>query len=171
MKVSVVVTILNEKEAIERLLRSLLLQVLFTIRSERLLMEQLEYNLLYRWFVGLGIDEEAMERNPSLDERVTHDLNHDPRLPFFDDRFENGNALFDQEGADLVDRGSTARHQPRAHAVQCLQVELILAFLPNKIQVGPQSSFGDGLGIVVVILLPLGEGLRVLCRDDARFKT
>ncbi len=41
----------------ERLLRALLLQVLFTIRSERLLMEQLEYNLLYRWFVGLGIDD------------------------------------------------------------------------------------------------------------------
>ncbi len=41
----------------ERLLRALLLQVLFTVRSERLLMEQLEYNLLYRWFVGLGIDD------------------------------------------------------------------------------------------------------------------
>ena len=41
----------------ERLLRALLLQVLFTVRSERQLMEQLEYNLLYRWFVGLGIDD------------------------------------------------------------------------------------------------------------------
>jgi transposase len=41
----------------EKLLRALLLQVLFTIRSERLLMEQLEYNLLYRWFVGLGMDD------------------------------------------------------------------------------------------------------------------
>jgi transposase len=41
----------------ERLLRALLLQVLFTVRSERLLMEQLEYNLLYRWFVGLGVDD------------------------------------------------------------------------------------------------------------------
>ena len=41
----------------ERLLRALLLQVLFTIRSERQLMEQLEYNLLFRWFVGLGIDD------------------------------------------------------------------------------------------------------------------
>jgi transposase len=37
----------------ERQLRSLLLQVLFTIRSERQLMEQLNYNLLFRWFVGL----------------------------------------------------------------------------------------------------------------------
>lgn len=41
----------------ERLLRALLLQVFYTIRSERLLMEQLEYNLLFRWFVGLEIDE------------------------------------------------------------------------------------------------------------------
>jgi len=41
----------------ERLLRALLLQVLYTIRSERQLMEQLDYNLLFRWFVGLGIDD------------------------------------------------------------------------------------------------------------------
>src|SRR5687767_10916054 len=41
----------------EQLLRALLLQVLYTIRSERLLIEQLEYNLLFRWFVGLGMDE------------------------------------------------------------------------------------------------------------------
>src|SRR5438876_6045198 len=41
----------------ERLIRALLLQVLYTIRSERLLVEQLEYNLLFRWFVGLSVDE------------------------------------------------------------------------------------------------------------------
>ena len=41
----------------EKLLRALLLQVLYTIRSERQLMEQLDYNLLFRWFVGLGIDD------------------------------------------------------------------------------------------------------------------
>jgi len=41
----------------EQLLRALLLQVLYTIRSERMLMEQLEYNLLFRWFVGLNMDE------------------------------------------------------------------------------------------------------------------
>ncbi len=41
----------------EKLLRGLLLQVLFSIRSERLLMEQLNYNLLFRWFVGLNLDE------------------------------------------------------------------------------------------------------------------
>jgi len=41
----------------ERLLRALLLQILYTVRSERLLMEQLNYNLLFRWFVGMEMDE------------------------------------------------------------------------------------------------------------------
>jgi transposase len=41
----------------EQLLRALLLQALYSIRSERQLMEQLDYNLLFRWFVGLGIDD------------------------------------------------------------------------------------------------------------------
>ena len=41
----------------EQLLRALLLQVLYTVRSERLLMEQLDYNLLFRWFVGLNMDD------------------------------------------------------------------------------------------------------------------
>jgi transposase len=41
----------------ERLLRAQLLQVFYSIRSERLLMEQLDYNLLFRWFVGLEVDE------------------------------------------------------------------------------------------------------------------
>ena len=41
----------------ERLLRATLIQMLFSIRSERQLMEQMHYNLLFRWFVGLGIDD------------------------------------------------------------------------------------------------------------------
>jgi transposase len=41
----------------ERLLRALLLQIFYSIRSERMLMEQLEYNLLFRWFVGMEMDE------------------------------------------------------------------------------------------------------------------
>jgi len=42
---------------LERLLRALLIQVLYTIRSERMLMEQLDYNMLFRWFVGLNMDD------------------------------------------------------------------------------------------------------------------
>ena len=41
----------------EKLLRALLVQVLYTVRSERMLMEQLQYNLLFRWFVGMNMDE------------------------------------------------------------------------------------------------------------------
>src|SRR5438128_10238688 len=41
----------------EKLLRALLLQGLYTVRSERLLIEQLQYNLLFRWFVGLSMDD------------------------------------------------------------------------------------------------------------------
>jgi transposase len=43
----------------EKLLRALLLQILYSVRSERMLMEQLAYNLLFRWFVGLNMDEEV----------------------------------------------------------------------------------------------------------------
>ena len=41
----------------EQMLRALLLMILFSVRSERLLMEQLRYNMLFRWFVGLGIED------------------------------------------------------------------------------------------------------------------
>lgn len=41
----------------ERLIRASLIQILFSVRSERQLMEQMHYNLLFRWFVGLGIDD------------------------------------------------------------------------------------------------------------------
>ena len=41
----------------EQLLRALLIQVLYSVRSERMLMEQLDYNLLFRWFVGLSMDD------------------------------------------------------------------------------------------------------------------
>ena len=41
----------------EKLMRAMLLQVLFSVRSERQLVEQITYNLLFRWFVGLSIDD------------------------------------------------------------------------------------------------------------------
>src|SRR6266446_5091602 len=41
----------------EQLLRALLLQSLYTVRNERLLMEEIEYSVLYRWFIGLGMDD------------------------------------------------------------------------------------------------------------------
>ena len=47
----------------EKLLRAMLLQAFYSIRSERLLMERLEYDLLFKWFVGLGIDEAVWDHS------------------------------------------------------------------------------------------------------------
>ncbi len=47
----------------EKLLRAMLIQVLFSVRSERQLMEQIRYNLLYRWFIGLAIDDEVWDHS------------------------------------------------------------------------------------------------------------
>ncbi len=49
----------------EKLLRALLLRVLYSVRSERMLMEQMRYNLLLRWFVGLAIEEPGIRRRRS----------------------------------------------------------------------------------------------------------
>jgi len=60
----------------ERLIRASLLQILFSVRSERQLMEQMQYNLMFRWFVGLGIDDPVWgptdfhkEPRPAADDR------------------------------------------------------------------------------------------------------
>jgi transposase len=45
----------------ERLLRAQLLQMLYSIRSERLMMEEMDYNLLFRWFVGLNADDDVWD--------------------------------------------------------------------------------------------------------------
>lgn len=47
----------------EKLIRALVLQVLYSIRSERMLIEQLNYNLLFRWFVGLSMDDEVWDHS------------------------------------------------------------------------------------------------------------
>src|SRR3954464_14186621 len=47
----------------EKLLRAMLLQAFYSIRSERQLMERLDYDLLFRWFVGLGVDDPAWDHS------------------------------------------------------------------------------------------------------------
>jgi len=47
----------------EKLLRAMLLQAFYSVRSERQLMERLDYDLLFRWFVGLGIDDPAWDHS------------------------------------------------------------------------------------------------------------
>src|ERR1700687_4504174 len=66
----------------ERLLRALLLQVFYSIRSERLLMEQLDYNLLFRWFVGLGMDD-AVWNHAVFSKNRERLLNQDLARSFF----------------------------------------------------------------------------------------
>jgi transposase len=61
----------------ERLLRAQLLQVFYTIRSERLLMEQLDYNLLFRWSVGMDMDEPVWDPTvftKNRDRLLTHEV-------------------------------------------------------------------------------------------------
>jgi transposase len=61
----------------ERLLRAQLLQIFYSIRSERLLMEQLDYNLLFRWFVGMEMDEpiwDATVFSKNRDRLLTQDV-------------------------------------------------------------------------------------------------
>ena len=80
----------------------------------------------------------------------------------------DGDALLDQEGADLVDRRRPAGDQSGPDAMTGLQIELILALLLDEAQVRAQRRLGDGLGIVVVVLLSLHERLDIDRRDDPR---
>ena len=61
----------------EQLLRALLLQILYSIRSERMLVEQLEYNLLFCWFVGLSMEDEVWNHSTfskNRDRLIAHDV-------------------------------------------------------------------------------------------------
>ena len=53
----------------QRLLRALLLQMLYSVRSERMLIEQMEYNLLFQWFVGLSVNEPIWQSTVSTKSR------------------------------------------------------------------------------------------------------
>jgi transposase len=68
----------------EKLLRALLLQVLYTIRSERQLVEQLQYNLLFQWFVGLSLDDAVWDATTFTKNRDRL-LNGDIATAFFDE--------------------------------------------------------------------------------------
>lgn len=75
----------------ERLLRALLVQLLYSVRSERMLMEQLDYNLLFRWFVGLGIDDTVWDPTTFTKNR-NRLLEHEISRKFFDQVVEQARA-------------------------------------------------------------------------------
>ena len=61
----------------EQLLRALLLQIFYSIRSERMLVEQLDYNLLFRWFVGMSMDDKVLDHSTfskNRDRLIAHDV-------------------------------------------------------------------------------------------------
>jgi transposase len=80
----------------ERLLRAQLLQVFYSIRSERLLMEQLEYNLLFRWFVGLSMDDPVWDATVFTKNRDRL-LNADIARSFFQRVVERAQGLMSDE--------------------------------------------------------------------------
>lgn len=67
----------------EQLLRALLLQSLYTVRSERLLMEEIDYSVLFRWFVGLGMDDEIWSPT-TFSKNRDRLLQHNVAAAFFD---------------------------------------------------------------------------------------
>jgi len=80
----------------ERLLRAQLLQIFYSIRSERLLMEQLDYNLLFRWFVGLEMDEPIWDVTVFTKNRDRL-LNQETARSFFRRVVERGQDLMSDE--------------------------------------------------------------------------
>jgi transposase len=80
----------------ERLLRAQLLQIFYSIRSERLLMEQLDYNILFRWFVGMDMDEPVWTPTVFTKNRDRL-LNHAIARSFFERVVERASALMSDE--------------------------------------------------------------------------
>ena len=68
----------------EKLLRAMLIQVLYSIRSERQLMEQVQYNLLFRWFIGLAMDDEVWVPTVFTKNRERL-IRHDAVIEFFNE--------------------------------------------------------------------------------------
>lgn len=72
----------------EQLLSALLLQAFYGIRSERQLMEQLDYNLLYRWFVGLSPDDPVWDPTTFTKNRARHCLDSETESSLEDSAFQ-----------------------------------------------------------------------------------
>ncbi|WP_321917456.1 MULTISPECIES: IS5 family transposase [Paraburkholderia] len=75
----------------EKLIRALLLQVLYSIRSERMLMEQISYNMLFRWFVGLAMDDAVWDHS-TFSKNRDRLLEHDVIVGLFNETVEAAHA-------------------------------------------------------------------------------
>jgi transposase len=84
----------------EYVLRALLLQAFYSIRSELQLVEQIDYNLLFRWFVGLGMDDAVWRRNTGQQQApATPDYSKDFTVAYFD--YFNGQAEDSHQTASI----------------------------------------------------------------------
>jgi transposase len=72
----------------EKLLRAMLIQVFYSIRSERQLMEQVQYNLLFRWFIGLAMDDAVWVPTVFTKNRERL-IKHDAVIEFFNEVVDN----------------------------------------------------------------------------------
>ena len=79
----------------EYILRALLLQVFYSVRSERLLVEQIDYNLLFRWFVGLGMDD-AVWNHAVFSKNRDRLLTSDVAQQFFAEVNKHGQAVYER---------------------------------------------------------------------------
>jgi transposase len=106
----------------ERLLRALLVQSFFSVRSERLLMEQIDYNLLFRWFIGLDMDDAVWDASTFSANRERL-LNQDIARRFFEQVLSNARALnllsdehFSVDGTLIEALGSLKSVVPKSSA-------------------------------------------------------
>src|SRR5690349_16760015 len=108
----------------ERLLRSLLLQIFYSVRSERMLIEQLQYNLLFRWFVGMEMDE-AVWNHAVYSKNRERLLNEEIAESFFQRLLERAKPYMSDEHFTVDgDRKSTrlnSSHVEISYAVFCLK--------------------------------------------------
>ncbi|BDC45071.1 hypothetical protein PTKU15_83680 [Paraburkholderia terrae] len=105
----------------EKLLRAMLIQVLYSIRSERQLMEQVQYNLLFRWFIGLAMDDVVWVPTVFTKNRERL-IKHDAVIEFFNEVVAIARSYAPGDGARVEEGGSDVRveHgriQPRAPAI------------------------------------------------------
>src|SRR5580692_1785767 len=95
----------------ERLFRSLLLQIFYSVRSERMLIEQLQYNLLFRWFVGMEMDEEVWNHAVFSKNRERL-LNEEIAEGFF--RRKDGKGKPPEAGRDVDFHGEKRKNETHA---------------------------------------------------------
>jgi len=108
----------------ERLLRALLLQMFYSIRSERVLVEQLQYNILFRWFVGLGMDDEVWHATTFTKNRQRL-IDGDIAQVFFErvTRFAREKHLLSDEhftvDGTLISLGESQKLSPKGRPAKC----------------------------------------------------